>query len=65
MEKLKDECASKNDCLRNLEVTANYIDGFGQVYICANCKRYYIKIDECIEEVMFVDGKWCFGLPFS
>lgn len=48
------------NCERNLEKTYNYMDGYGTIYICANCKRYYIKLDTQIIEVEFIENKWRF-----
>lgn len=54
------ECINKDMCKRNLEETENTFSRYGKVYICRNCKRYYIKINQRILEVCFdyKDGIW-------
>lgn len=52
------ECFNIDSCKRNLEETSNYMDGYGCVYICANCKRYYVKLKTQIVEVEFANNEW-------
>ena len=54
------ECSSLDSCKRNLEPTENFIEGYGQVYICKNCKRYYVWLNEerIAEAIYYKHGEW-------
>lgn len=53
-------CIIKENCKRNLVPTENYSERFGRIFICKNCKRYYVKSRENIFEVEFVkeENRW-------
>ena len=56
------ECNTKLNCKRNLEEIDSFHPVFGRVYICSNCKKYYVCINENIKEVYFdiEFGQWKF-----
>lgn len=53
-------CISKESCKRNLVPTENHSERFGQIFICENCKRYYVKSGKSIFEVEYIrdEKRW-------
>lgn len=57
-----DEC-NIGSCINYLEETVNKIESNNSqtysIFICANCKRYYIKLqDVVLFEVEYTNHKW-------
>ena len=46
-------CKNEGDCKRNLVETENFCERFGKIFICENCKRYYVKSGNFIFEVEY------------
>lgn len=53
-------CINEDGCKRNLVPTENHSERFGQIFICENCKRYYVKSGNNIFEVEYIkeENRW-------